>query len=957
MEQLASKTEYNNRLIETFLMLLIVLTLGSCAKQAPETIDLSGEWRFQIDSLDQGEQERWFAKDLSEKIELPGSMVENGKGDEISLKTKWTGNMWNDSLWYTSPKYAKYRQPDNIKVSFWLQPEKKYYGAAWYQKTIEIPKNWKDKVLEFDIERAHWESTVWLDDQKLGSQNTLGTGHNYRFPENLTAGKHTLTVRMDNRVKDINVGLDAHSITDNTQSNWNGLVGDIRLTVKPLIYVKSTRIFPDVSGKNARVTIQLENTTSQTKKIRLELEAIGKSKGIENLPIYKKEVSVNKGENSFSIDYDMGETPALWDEFEPNLYELIVRIKGGDLKDEQRETFGMRSFKAVDSRFTINGRPVFLRGTLECAIFPLTGYPPTDVSSWAHIFDVIKSHGLNHMRFHSWCPPEAAFEAADVAGVYLQVEASGWGTIGDGAPVDKWYYKEGETILREYGNHPSFVMMAYGNEPSGKNHKQFLTDYIAHFKGLDSTKMYTSAAGWPFIESADYFNTPKPRIQQWNQNLNSIINAQPPQTEFDYQNIIDNTPMPVVSHEIGQWCVYPNFKEIKKYTGVLKPKNFEIFKETLEANHLGSLADSLLLASGKLQALCYKADIEAALRTKGFAGFQLLDLHDFPGQGTALVGVLDAFWDEKGYISPAEFKSFSGQTVPLARLKQRTFLNSDTLKASVELAHFGPKALSAVTPVWKLKDAKGNSIQSGNLARQNIPVGNGIDLGDISYPLHNIKIPQRLNLSIEVETFKNDWDIWVYPAETEKLSGDIRVVTNLSPDILNFLEEGGSVLLNGDKGSIAANKGGDIGIGFSSIFWNTSWTNGQKPHTLGILCNPDHPALANFPTDYYSDWQWWDAMSHSNAVVLDDFDPNLKPIVRVIDDWFTNRRLALLFEAKIGKGKLLISGIDLHTDLDKRIEARQLLYSLKKYMLGKEFNPQSSLTPGDIQELYAPKAK
>tara|TARA_B100001750_G_scaffold247340_1_gene272741 strand:- start:703 stop:2985 length:2283 start_codon:yes stop_codon:yes gene_type:complete len=758
---------------------------------------------------------------------------------------------------------------------------------------------------------------------------------------------------MDNRVKDIDVGLDAHSITDNTQSNWNGLVGSLKLTARPRIYLESTRIFPEVSAKKIDVKLMVQNTKNENVEAELSLEAIGLSENNSKVNELTKKVSLKPGLNEILLDYDMGENPALWDEFAPNLYELAVTLTGDGFKEENRETFGMRDFKADKTRFTINGRPVFLRGTLECSIFPLTGYPPTDVESWSSIFEVIKSHGLNHMRFHSWCPPEAAFLAADKAGVYLQVEASGWATIGDGAPVDKWFYKEGEAILRDYGNHPSFVMMAYGNEPSGKNHKQYLTEYIAHFKSLDATKMYTSAAGWPYIESADYFNTPKPRIQQWNQNLNSIINAKPPQTVFDYQNIIDNTSMPVVSHEIGQWCVYPNFKEMDKYTGVLKPKNFEIFKETLENNHMGDLADSLLLASGKLQTLCYKADIEAALRTKGFAGFQLLDLHDFPGQGTALVGVLDAFWDEKGYVSPEEFKSFSGRTVPLARLEQRTFLNTDTLSASVEIAHFGANDLTDITPTWELRDSNGSIYAQGSLDNTDIPIGNGTILGAINIPLDTIKAAKQLNLQVAVDGFKNAWDVWVYPSKKEEINTDLRVVTKLDAGTINYLSNGGKVLLNADKGALAADKGGDIGIGFSSIFWNTSWTNGQKPHTLGILCNPEHPALADFPTDYYSDWQWWDAMSHSNAIILDEFSPDLKPIVRVVDDWFENRRLALLFEVKVGKGKLLVSGIDLHTDLANRKEADQLLYSLKNYMNSSAFNPKQKVAIEAITALYA----
>ena len=933
------------------LCLILGLLLVSC-NDVEKRIDLSGDWNFRIDSSDIGEQQAWYNQSLNDdSIQLPGSMAENGKGYDVDLNTDWTGNMWNDSLWYTSPKYAEYRKPGNIKISFWLTPEKVYYGAAWYQKTVHIPKDWQEQNVFLQLERAHWETTLWIDDQKVGSQNSLGTAHRYDIGSKLSAGDHTITLRVDNRIKTIDVGKDAHSISDNTQTNWNGLVGDLELVVKPKVYIEHVKINPDPTNKQIEVIAQIVNTTGTAQAIDISLYA----------KLHESERGLKQKKQQFSvkdtlqviINYPMGNDPALWDEFNPNLYELTLDLNSKLGDDSKTLNFGMRQFKADGKHFVINDKPVFLRGTLECAIFPTTGYPPTEKKEWARIFNIIKEHGLNHMRFHSWCPPEAAFDAADEAGIYLQVEASAWASIGDGKPIDGWLYKEAQDILDAYGNHPSFVMMAYGNEPGGDKHKEYLINFVEHFKNIDSTKVFTSAAGWPFIENADYFNTPKPRIQQWNQNLKSIINSESPQTEFDYQGIIDSTPMPVVSHEIGQWCVFPNFKEMDKYTGVLKPRNFEIFKETLEENYMGDLADSLLLASGKLQTLCYKADIEAALRTKDFAGFQLLDLHDFPGQGTALVGVLDAFWDEKGYVSPEEFRSFSGQTVPLARMDQRTFFNTDTLKASIEIAHFGKEVLEDQQPIWKLQLMDGQVFSEGVLPKKTINIGNGINLGEISVSLSDIVVASQLNLSVSVGEYTNNWDVWVYPAEKPEIrQNDLRIVETLDKATIAYLENGGKVLLNPSKGSVISGKGGDIGVGFSSIFWNTSWTNGQKPHTLGILCNPEHPALNKFPTEYHSNWQWWDAMSNSNAIVLDDFSPDLKPIVRLVDDWFENRRLALIFEVKVGKGKLLISGIDLHTDIDNRKEAQQLLYSLKNYMASPDFNPLNQVDISEIQSIY-----
>ncbi len=502
----------------------------------------------------------------------------------------------------------------------------------------------------------------------------------------------------------------------------------------------------------------------------------------------------------------------------------------------------MREFMTNGTQFTINGRPVFLRGTLECAIFPKTGYPPTDTASWMRIFRIARAHGLNHMRFHSWCPPEAAFEAADHTGFYLHVECSSWAnsgaSIGDGKPLDKFLYDESERMIRAYGNHPSFCMMLYGNEPAGANQEKWLTEFVTYWKNKDPRRLYSSGAGWPQLAITDFNSTPNPRIQGWGEGLKSIINAQPPRTDFDWTDRITDHTKPTVSHEIGQWCVYPDFTEIKQYTGVLKARNFEIFQESLQQHHMEQYADSFLLASGKLQALCYKADIEAALRTNGFGGFQLLDLHDFPGQGTALVGVLNPFWNEKGYISPAEYSEFCNSTVPLIRLSHMIFNSGETLKATAEIAHFGPRELTGVTPSWKITNARGQVIFSGTLPEMNIPTGQLLKMGEISQQLSNIKDPEKLTLTLEVGEFHNHWDIWVYPAELPEINQGVLVTQKLDARAMEILRNGGKVLLTPVKGSLKADKGGDIAVGFSSIFWNTAWTGKQAPHTLGILCNP-----------------------------------------------------------------------------------------------------------------------
>jgi hypothetical protein len=917
-------------------------------------MNLSGEWRFQVDSLDKGKAQHWFCRKLEDLIILPGSMTTNGKGDDITLHTPWTGSIW-DSSWFFKPEYKEYRQPGNIKVPFWLQPVKYYKGAAWYQKTVTIPASWKGRHLELFIERSHWETTVWVDDKEVGMQNSLGTPHVFNLTGVLTPGTHQLTIRVDNRVKDFNVGQNSHSISDHTQSNWNGMIGRLSLTARPVLYLQNVQLYPDIKNKQVTVHMEIGNSTGKPLKGTIQLLATSQTGKAEKLKPLVKEIEVSGDSATVKMVYPMGAHPLLWDEFQPNLYSLNVRLTQGNSKEEKKIGFGMREFTISGTQFTINNRLTFLRGTLECAIFPKTGYPPTDLASWMHIFQVARTFGLNHLRFHSWTPPEAAFEVADRMGFYLQIECSSWAnqgaTIGDGKPLDQYIYEESERVVKSYGNHPSFCMMAYGNEPFGKNHINYLTDFVTYWKNKDPRRVYTSGAGWPVIAKQDFNNTPTPRIQRWGEGLKSIINSQPPKTDYDWSAIIAKWQHPTVSHEIGQWCVYPDFKEIAKYTGVLKAKNFEIFQDRLGRNGMGHLADSFLLASGKLQVLCYKADIEAALRTPGFGGFQLLDLHDFPGQGTALVGVLNPFWEEKGYVTGKEYSRFCNAIVPLARLPQMVYLNNEELSAPVEVAQFGAAPLNNVTPVWQIANESGKIIFQGQLPKTTIPLGNAIPLGVVKQPLHTISQPSRLIFTVSVGGSQNSWDVFVYPASLPETRQEVLVTQQLDAKALETLDKGGKVLLTLKKGTVKPEKGGAIQIGFSSIFWNTAWTSSQPPTTLGILCDPKHPALKEFPTQYHSNWQWWDAMSHSNVIQLDSVSKELQPIVRVIDDWVTARPLGLIFECKVGNGKLLVSGIDLLTEQDKRPEARQLLYSLKNYMAGEKFRPIKQVSVEKLQSI------
>ena len=940
------------------LLILLFLLTGCNIKDifVKDKISLAGEWKFRIDSLDQGTVRQWYNKVFDDKVTLPGSMAENGKGNEVTLKTDWTGDIV-DKSYFTDMKYEKYRQPGNIKIPFWLKPVKYYKGAAWYQKEVELPANWSGKRVFLFLERCHWESAVYVNGQKAGTQNSLATPHEYDITDLLNPGKNLVSIRIDNRVI-IPIGVNSHSISDHTQSNWNGITGDISLIAKPSVFIDEVRIFPDIQKKIAKVIITVRNPGKVDFNGELQIKAESfNSDNNQKLPAKNVTIVTNSGEQQITLEYKIRK-PQLWSEFTPVLYKMSVTLIRSDKNgyDNRSVDFGMREFSTNGTHFEINGKPTFLRGTTECCIFPLTGYPPADVASWEKVLQTCKNYGLNHVRFHSFCPPEAAFIAADKLGMYFHIECSSWAnqgaSIGNGGPVDQFIYDESDRIIKAYGNHPSFCMLAYGNEPAGKNQEEYLGKLITYWKSKDNRRVYTSAAGWPIIPENDYNLTSEPRIQHWGEGLNSIINAKPPQTMFDYNDFVAKFKVPIVSHEIGQWCVYPDFKEIEKYCGVLKPTNFEIFRESLIENNMGDQAEDFLMASGKLQVLCYKADIEAALRTLRFGGFEILQLHDFPGQGTALVGVLNPFFESKGYVTPEEFRMFCNETVPLARMKRLIYKDGEKFEAMVEIAHFGAKPIKNAEILCRVIDSSGQILRKETMTMDEIKIGNGVPVGLFAMDIKAITGARKLTFEVSIAgtSFINHWDFWVYPEDNECDFGKVYVTDVLNEKAEDFLQKGGSVLLL-TYGKVGKTKGAQVAIGFSSIFWNTAWTGNQPPHTLGILCDPKHPLFNSFPTEYHSNWQWWDPVSHSQAMILDGFPVQLKPLIQPIDTWFENRRLALAFETKTGGGKLLVCSIDLKNIQEERIVSKQLLKSVLDYMNSDSFDPKIDVGLKAIIEL------
>ena len=954
--------------IQSLLLATLLVGLLNSAMADETMLPLAGTWKFRLDAEDVGVAKKWFGLEFDDTVQLPGTTDENRKGikkDEQCI----------DRL---------------SRVWYWK-------GPAWYQRRVTIPDAWDGKRITLFMERSK-HTRVWVDQTFYGGEDTLSAPQFFDVTASMTPGEHTITVLVDNaRLPPVGP---SHAVDERTQTNWNGIVGKMELRATAPVWLDDVQVYPNAKEKKARVRVVIGNITGKTASGRITV-------GCESYNVAKPstfttksfEVKAGERENVIEFTYKPGDDVPLWDEFQPAMLRLNLNLEstaGEEPYHDQRSVnFGMRDFTKERNRFTINGHPVFLRGKNDCCFFPLTGYPPMDKAGWLRVLSIAKSYGINHYRFHSWCPPEAAFEAADELGVYFQAEIPNKRS-GFRAPENKeaaihnidrldvestlrkkslyeYAKREGELIFKAFGNHPSFVMFTLGNE-LGRSQGMF--EMVSHFQKIDPRHLYaqgTNNVHWNphMAEGDDFWVTGKTsktlpvRGSFFQADYpNPHIEHASPSTMVDFSESISGIGVPVIGHETGQFQVYPDFREIPKYTGVVRARNLEIFRERLKAAGMLDLARDFVRASGALSAICYREDIETALRTPDLGGFQLLDLQDFPGQGTALVGMLNVFMESKGLITPVAWRKFCCETVPLLRMKKYTWTTDETFVGRVQIAHYGPADLPDARVTWTVTGSDGRKLTAGAFDPVTIEQGKVFEVDMFSLPLGDIVAPQKLKITAAIEgtKYRNDYNIWVYPLKVDtSVSKDVMVTDSFAAaETKEHLASGGKVLLFPKLDELPHSIKGS----FQTDFWCfPMFRRGAErqgievaPGTLGLLCNPATPALAGFPTEFHSNWQWWHLVKNSRPIMLDDTPDSYRPTVQVIDNFARNHKLGLIAETKVGKGKMLVCAIDLPGHQDKP-EARQLLHSLLRYIGSQKFAPKAELDaellkkllPGNIQ--------
>ena len=721
------------------------------------------------------------------------------------------------------------------------------------------------------------------------------------------------------------------------------MLGYLRLRVEEPVFVEAVRVYP--SGNELTV------------KVSICAERFWEGKLMVSAPqSVSAELSGEAGITEYTLEkLLLAEDAARWDEYEGNLHSLNVRLEGhaeGEtrFRSEKEVSFGIRDFCSdQNGRLALNGRTIFLRSEANCAVFPETGYCPMTVDEWVQILEIYKSYGVNCMRFHSHCPPEAAFTAADRMGMLMEPELSHWnaGSAFESDESCRYYRTELVEILRMLANHPSFVMLTFGNElhSSEKGHAR-MSELLKIAHETDTTRLYANGSNvhygdWGCDADSDFYTSTRYygwQLRGTNANMTGYLNQQYPNAMTDYsesmEKLRESYGKPVFSFEVGQFEVLPDFKELEDFHGISDPANLRWIREKVQEKGLERVWEKYVEATGELSRICYREEVEAAMRTEKLSGISLLGLQDFPGQGTALVGMLNSHLKPKPYdfAKPERFRTFFAQRLPLALLEKYTYENTETLEVQVKVANFGKGALEGEL---RCRLQGQDFVQEILGEKVSCPEGSYTAAGKIAIPLAAVKKPARLELTVSVGTASNSYPVWVYPPVRPVCPDSVYETARLDEKAYKALEAGKKVYLT--PPSVREALPNSVQAQFSTDFWSVG-TFASQEGAMGQLINAAHPLFRDFPTEFHTNWQWW-PMATQRAVIL---PKQYEAIVAVMDSYAYLRPMAQLMECRCGNGKLLFSSMGLQ-DLQMYPEARALLDAVYRYMDSEEFAPEQEI--------------
>ena len=898
---------------------------------------LDGPWQFRPDPESVGEQQRWYGASVpfEAEVRVPGAWGAQGVGTPT----------------------------DKVRHH--------YVGKGWYRRSALIPEAWSGKRLFLTVGGVHRYARVWVNGAFLGEQVGYLSAFEHEITQHVEPGRAaTLALCVDSRQRwDADALTGCFDIIDAMFVPWGGIWGHVALEARGEAWLEDLFVRPELKPPACHVTAKLAGGRADKGTLKLEiLDPDGRTVASAQLPMpypldERRELSIR------------AEIPNArpWSPNAPHLYTARLSLaRPATLIDSVETRFGLREIAIRGPHITLNGKRVFLHGYGDDCVFPETMAAPSDKAVYLKRLRVAKDYGFNYVRHHSHFLPPEYYDAADEVGMLVSPELPiaylSYYRRAKGKALEL-YKTEWAAAIQRHRNHPSILDWCMGNEMW--DGVPIAPELYRIAKALDPTRPVIdsnglSGRGW--LDGSRSRPTLDFHLVMFD--LRHLPLGRPERHRFPAP------PKPVVSHETGNFVTFPRLDPIGRFTHNVKPFWLAATKAKLERLGLLAEAETWARNSERLYLLCHKLNMEDIRRSPFMSGYQWWLLQDY---WTGSNGIVDAHFRPKPEIAPDRVRRFNADVVLLLDGLEPTYRGKQQLRARLLVSNYSEHAIKTPLSRWHVKLA-GRVLAEREIESLEGKVGQGslAPLDRIEVTLPGLSSPQRLTIEAALTDGKvvhrNDWSAWVYPATIpppelplplfagpelvrplaaygarplpnggEWPSRAVYAMGLPTVEAVDAMAQGACLVLLSPQGVLPA---------APNRFKTAWWLGSARDSNAGTVVY-DNPVTRGMAPEGWCDAGWYPLLEGSQAFLLDDLPAQPNVLVRAIDVHRLCRSKALLFEARVGKGSLIVSGLNLALGTEPRRPGREWLLARLLEHAGTLPKPRAQLPVGFLRKRIA----
>lgn len=812
-------------------------------------------------------------------------------------------------------------------------------GTGWYKRSFFAQENWQDKCINLCIGGAMLDVWVWVNGEYAGTYYSCGKPVEFEIEKFVKYGSENEIILAVSNLRNDRIGCSIRGYKGKSA----GINRAVSISISDGARIKECYIRTNEEMTELFWDISLRRKNEQSLTLLWSIYSPDENKEIAS----GKTDAADDGISFITDTFNMKP----WSDRTPKLYEINLTLKNGDaVLDTFTQNYGMRYAKRDGLKILVNNTPTFLRGTTDHAYFAETCTVPNDISYYMRTLKALKEAGFNWMRFHTTIPPEECMEAADRLGMYIQAETQ-----------NGFEDEDFVNMLLLCRKHPSVILYCCGNEvPIDEKIGAQMERMGKKCKELVPDCLYDPMEALLNVECLLDETLPGYTKEPYEHNAIMLENMRKYSDVFatgvwvfSYHSLYPDVDMinkrlsiykrPCLIHEAGIFDTYLNLDLEKRYEGTRIGKElFSAVRKYAEEMGVLDMTPTYYHNSCRWMKLLMKFALEKSRRCPSIAGYDFLGAIDCHWHRSGYAtGVMNEFYEIKSGFTFKELQQFNGESIIVSDAgHKRSFFAGETIPINLYASLYGNSDMESGVLCWTLTDDKNEVRKSGTVDVGTAKVGELTELACVDAGLNEVcgtgeHIKLNVMLTGGAYSISNEWDFWVFNRKEEVQSESYRVVSSLTAEDVEYMSNGGRIIL--------------LGSGpFPGLPITFQITPGGRTGGNSATVVHDHPLMRSYPHDGFCDWQFAPMFHDGGAILFNEPDIPFKPIVEIVSTYKVIRKQAAIFEIKIGSGGMLVCGLNVGAE---DASAKALLHRMKEYIISDEFNPETVVTEDYIIEL------